>query len=181
MLTHFAEVATYGEYRPRTVENGSDDFGLLTTGNFTTEQIAQIGEWIRKNIRPSDQVYYRNSYGLNHSLEEDTGIHMGHNEFKDAMVLAGYYPINPEAVNWSYRISYLPEEMYNPNPFVHFLKMYYEHKDAPDILSRMLHDTTFPVFANYGIIKHYLQEQGAGDQTIKEFERCWGLYQDFLN
>ena len=182
MLKYMEE---YKELRPCTSENGGNDAGLLTTDNrFTDEEISQIGEWIRNNIRPSDRLYPVSSYGLKHKLEADTHIYMTNNEFKDAMFLAGYHPANPDALNWTWKISYLPEEIYNPNPFVNFLKMCdnYETFEYEDILHHITHDPDFPVFADHGIIRRYLENEcSANSVYLDVFEEGWAEYQEFLN
>ncbi len=45
------------------------------------------------------------SYGLKHILERDTGLYLTNNEFKDAMLMCGYKPTNPNDLNWCYCIS----------------------------------------------------------------------------
>lgn len=49
--------------------------------------------------------YDKTSYGLKHILEHDTGIYLTNNEFKDAMLICGYEPVNPQELNWTYCIS----------------------------------------------------------------------------
>ena len=49
--------------------------------------------------------YEKTSYGLKHILQRDTGLYLTNNEFKDAMLLCGYEPVNPDTINWNYCIS----------------------------------------------------------------------------
>lgn len=66
----------------------------------------RIRVWIRQNIVPRKNACHgHTSYGIKHLLERDTGIYMTNNQFKDAMLVAGYEPVNPRELNWEYRIS----------------------------------------------------------------------------
>lgn len=56
-------------------------------------------------IRIKTPNYDKSSYGLKHILEKDTGLYLTNNEFKDAMLMCGYEPINPNELNWYYQIS----------------------------------------------------------------------------
>ena len=38
-------------------------------------------------------------------FEKDTGLYLTNNEFKDAMLMCGYEPVNPNELNWNYCIS----------------------------------------------------------------------------
>ena len=42
---------------------------------------------------------------MKHLLERDTKIYMTNNQFKDAMLLCGYEPVDERLLNWNYRIS----------------------------------------------------------------------------
>ena len=89
--------------RPYTNENGFTD-GALITGR-EDAVVTAVDGWIRKNIRAGKKVLQgHTSYGMKHLLEHDTGVYLTNNEFKDAMLLAGYRPVNPNSLNWKYRI-----------------------------------------------------------------------------
>ena len=89
--------------RPYTNENGWEDGGLIT--DHGDEVKKSVDGWIGKNIRTAKKILRgRTSYGMKHILEHDTGIYLTNNEFKDAMLLAGYSPVNPGELNWRYRI-----------------------------------------------------------------------------
>ena len=80
--------------RPYTNENGWEDGGLIT--DHGDEVKKAVDGWIGKNIRTAKKILRgRTSYGMKHILEHDTGIYLTNNEFKDAMLLAGYSPVNP--------------------------------------------------------------------------------------
>ena len=87
--------------RPYTNENGWEDSGLITE----KDEMDEVLDWIRVNFLPAKNVLHgHTSYGLKHILQDDTGIYLTNNEFKDAMMLCGYEPSNPNELNWHYRI-----------------------------------------------------------------------------
>lgn len=91
--------------RPYTNENGSVDDALVTERH-SEEEIQIICEWIKSSlVRRKTPNYNRTSYGLKHILERDTGIYLTNNEFKDAMLMCDYEPVDPNKLNWSYCIS----------------------------------------------------------------------------
>lgn len=63
--------------------------------------------WIKKYLSPTKKTVLdtSSSYGLKHILQNDTGIYLTNNQFKDAMLLSGYYPANPNELNWHFCIS----------------------------------------------------------------------------
>ena len=82
--------------RPYTNENGFTD-GALITGR-EDAVVTAVDGWIRKNIRAGKKVLQgHTSYGMKHLLEHDTGVYLTNNEFKDAMLLAGYRAARSEA------------------------------------------------------------------------------------
>ncbi len=90
--------------RPYSIENGSIDDALIT--DHSQEQIDIICNWIQENIYPrKTPLNSHTSYGIKHLLEANTGIYLTNNEFKDAMLLCGYEPVNPNELNWTYCIS----------------------------------------------------------------------------
>lgn len=90
--------------KPYTIENGWVDDGLLS--GKTIEEQESVRTWIHKSIKPrKTPLMTRSSYGIKHILERDTGIYLTNNEFKDAMLLEGYHPTDPNSLNWHYCIS----------------------------------------------------------------------------
>ncbi len=90
--------------RPYSIENGYTDDGLITDRSKEEMDIAM--DWIAENILPrKTPLMERTSYGIKHILQRDTGLYLTNNEFKDAMLLSGYNPVDPDELNWSYRIS----------------------------------------------------------------------------
>lgn len=90
--------------RPYSNENGYDDRYLMD--DMPREERTEVLAWIRDNIRPRKTPNHRHSsYGMKHILESDTGIYLTNNQFKDAMMLCGYMPLDADELNWCYRIS----------------------------------------------------------------------------
>ena len=162
--------------RPFTNENGFIDEALITERG--DEDIAVVDGWIRKNIRTGKKVLHgHTSYGMKHLLEHDTGIYLTNNEFKDAMLLAGFQPVNPKELNWKYRIELTREINRNPSPFFRWAREF-EMDATPcgDFVRDMLHDFEFPVLAEYIIISRYLGRIGACSGAVEAFEELWREY-----
>lgn len=80
------------------------DEALLT--ELSKEEQMQVLDWIEENIIPRKTAYEGvSSYGLKHILTHDTDIYLTNNQFKHAMLLAGYEPVRPYMLNWHYCIS----------------------------------------------------------------------------
>ena len=81
-----------------------EDGALL--GDEPEEIRSAVLAWIREQLLPSSKVdEEHSSYGLKHILQEDTGIYLSNNAMKDAMMMAGYSPVDPSEANWHYRIA----------------------------------------------------------------------------
>lgn len=90
--------------RPYSIENGYIDSKLLE--NEPKEIRDCVIEWIHDYIWPRKTPLHNNtSYGIKHILQNDTGIYLTNNQFKDAMMICGFDPVDPNALNWVYRIS----------------------------------------------------------------------------
>lgn len=90
--------------KPYTNENGYVDDGLMA--HYQQDVVGTVMDWISENISPrKTPLTSHTSYGIKHLLERDTGIYLTNNEFKDAMLQAGYEPIDADALNWCHRIS----------------------------------------------------------------------------
>ena len=147
--------------RPYTNENGFTD-GALITGR-EDAVVTAVDGWIRKNIRAGKKLLQgHTSYGMKHLLEHDTGVYLTNNEFKDAMLLAGYRPVNPNSLNWKYRIELTREINDNPSPFFRWARNF-EADATPcgDFVRDMLRDFEFPVLAEHDVIARYLGRIGA--------------------
>lgn len=81
-----------------------DDTRLFT--DLSQEDQAKVIDWIKAGLVPrSTPAKQYTSYTLKHLLEADIRIYMTNNQFKDAMLVCGYEPVNPAQLNWTYRIS----------------------------------------------------------------------------
>ncbi len=90
--------------RPYTNENGSVDSELIT--DHSEKEIELVCEWIKENILPrKTPLLEQTSYGIKHILQSKTGVYLTNNAFKDAMLMCGYKPVNPNELNWCYCIS----------------------------------------------------------------------------
>ena len=81
-----------------------EDAALLTDEPKEIQEA--VMEWVKQQIKPGKKpLISYSSYGLKHILQGDTGIYLSNNAMKDAMLLAGFEPVDPEEGNWHYRIS----------------------------------------------------------------------------
>lgn len=162
--------------RPYTNENGFIDGALISDRE--DKVVAAVDGWIRKNVRTGKKILHgRTSYGMKHMLEHDTGIYLTNNEFKDAMLLAGFHPVNPKDLNWRYRICLTRDINDNPSPFFHWARKF-EMDATPcgDFVRDMLHDFDFPILAERNIIVRYLGRIGACSGAVEAFEELWREY-----
>jgi len=159
-------------------DNGEPDEALLT--DLSVDEVCAVGKWIQDNIRGSVNVCVRTSYSLKHKLEEDTRIYMTNNAFKDAMLLAGYYPEDPDELNWRWRISYIPEEDKNPNPFLKWVLLMYDgdwdNMPKSIFVKGLCNDEDFPPFAEHDIMRKYMESVNPDDGVIDAFEEYWKEY-----
>lgn len=162
--------------RPYSNENGSIDDGLITS--HPDNEINIVKQWIADNIMISEKILsYQSSYGLKHLLQHDTGIYLTNNEFKDAMLMAGYQPVNPNDLNWRYYIVLKRTINDNPSNFFKWAKQY-ESKNSPigDFVRDMLGDFDFPTQEDYDVIEDYLTRKNACAEAKKTFKQLWNRY-----
>ena len=91
--------------KPYTNENGWEDSRLITDA--LPERQEQVAEWIDEYISPAKKKNPNHtSYTLKHRfarwLRENEK--MSNNQFKDAMMTKGYMPVDPDELNWFYKI-----------------------------------------------------------------------------
>lgn len=79
----------------------------------------------RKSTNPN-----QTSYGLKHIFEEDFGVYMTNNQFKDAMLACGYFPENFNDLNWRYSIKTIESQGPAPEP------CRYLHKHLTEIITK---------------------------------------------
>ena len=164
--------------RPYSIENGCEDASLLT--DESDDVIATVTEWIRTNVRKSRKILHgRTSYGIKHILQHDTGVYLTNNQFKDAMLTAGFAPVDPNELNWRYRIILTREINCNPNPFFNWAGKNASDIAGPegDFVADMLRDFKFPVFADHDVLVRYLHRVNACSNAIEAFETLWSAYE----
>ena len=85
-----------------------DDSTLILVGAHATELVSVNSELVAIDLHTRSilgDLDHDLNIGIKHLLERDTGIYLTNNEFKDAMLQAGYEPVDPNELNWHYRIS----------------------------------------------------------------------------
>lgn len=163
--------------RPYTNENGYTDDGLITS--HSDKEVATVKKWIAENIMESNEILQgRTSYGLKHILEHDTGIYLTNNEFKDAMFMAGFKPVNPNEINWRYRIELKRFINNNPSAFFQWAKQFKDDlSPCGDFVKDMMSDFDFPTVAEHDAIENYLYQIGACRGAKDAFEKLWRAYE----
>lgn len=70
-------------------------------------QQKEVLKWINDNIisRKTPNHSYH-TYRLKHVLQWETGIYLTENQFKDAMLRSGYYPIDKYESSWVFTIGF---------------------------------------------------------------------------
>ena len=168
---------------PVTVEADSKIIDAALLYALPDEKIAQISEWIKKNIRAADRNRSGySSYGLKHELERDIGIYLTNNQFKHAMLLSGFVPNDPNALNWDFNIVLTRTIIENPNPLFNWLKQY-EDEDSMvgDFARDTIADRGFPTMADYKIIRRYLERCHVCDSYMHCFEESWQRWENSQN
>lgn len=80
------------------------DTALFTDLPVHQQQI--VISWIKGNlIKRKTPNYNYTSYSLKHWVQGIFHIYLTNNQFKDAMLMCGFYPTNEKALNWTYCIS----------------------------------------------------------------------------
>lgn len=95
------------------MEDNGPNSGLNSAADFDTmrtEKQETLLRWIRTHLFPDTNKHPMTSYGLKHLFEEAPGgFYITNGEFKGAALVAGFKPLDPTALNWSYRLrSYEP-------------------------------------------------------------------------
>lgn len=74
--------------------------------DLSDEEQKIVCTWIQEELCPrKTPLMGRTSYGLKHVLQGQTGIYLTNNQFKDAMLLCGYQPVDSCHLNWNYCLS----------------------------------------------------------------------------
>ena len=73
--------------------------------DLSAEQQAVLTSWIRDVLVPAERVYKPDSYIMKHDFErEPEGFYVTNGMFKGAMLKAGFAAVNPQEVNWQFRV-----------------------------------------------------------------------------
>lgn len=65
-----------------------------------------VARWITESLTAREApLPSHTSYTLKHILQFETGIYIPNDAFKEAMVLCGFFPVNQNDLNWTFRIS----------------------------------------------------------------------------
>lgn len=136
--------------------------------------------WIGEFIRPSKRFNHReSSYRLKHLFEAVVHNYISNDQFKGAMLNAGYAPYAPEERNWCFRIQKvnLQSEIVN---FYDWCVSEFSNQDSAggDLARGMRTDGLFPRVANKSVILNYLRRRGTYEAAIDTFYRVWERYQD---
>lgn len=89
-------------YYSRTTDNNPLDFTKLSDN----EKITLVN-WIVTVFKPIKTVNkWHSSYGLKHLFEHaPLGFYVKNGAFKGAMLIAGFEPVDPNELNWRFKIS----------------------------------------------------------------------------
>lgn len=89
-------------YYNRTTDNNPLDFTKLSDN----EKITLVN-WIVTVFKPIKTVNkWHSSYGLKHLFEHaPLGFYVKNGAFKGAMLIAGFEPVDPNELNWRFKIS----------------------------------------------------------------------------
>lgn len=65
-----------------------------------------VFRWIRANlIHRKSPNPHQTSYGIKHIIQRDLNIYLTNNQFKDAMVMCDFFPVDERDVYWKFFIS----------------------------------------------------------------------------
>ena len=78
------------------------DDALITDLSEKEQEAAEI--WIKSCVYPSSTKNNHTSYGIKHMLEEVTNCYVSNNQGKDLFLKHGYRPIDPDELNWEYKV-----------------------------------------------------------------------------
>jgi hypothetical protein len=95
---------------------GTSEEAVLSEANqpssyerLSSEDKATVQRWIEHELTPSDEVGPHASYSLKHILQRLEGLYVTNGQFKGAMLVAGYEPLDRCELNWQWRYACDPE------------------------------------------------------------------------
>ncbi len=168
------------EGRPCTKNNDNSFDNALAT-DLSPDELPKILSWIRENLTPSEDVCHdKGSYNLKHDLENDIGIYMTNNQFKDAMLLCGFKAYNTDDINWKFYIS--PESALfkknKPAMKDRFKKL---RMELADFAGKNISQAEFAKYFHIPVSTYQKWEQGAMEppeyiyQMIDDFTCYWDI------
>lgn len=136
---------------------------------------AALDAWITERFEPASRKWLRrSSYGLKHDFKRDTGIYIYNGAFKGAMLKAGYAVVDPEELNWFFKIrERIPDGFYS-----WCLKRYrYQQTPAGDFTREMRGDYRFPrKSTEKAELESYLYSRHACPEAMAAFQKVWRSY-----
>jgi len=103
----------------------------------TPEEQAALLEWIRLAIKPAKSVAPTTSYGIKHDFEVP-GFYITNGQLKGAMLAAGYAPVDPDELNWEFRIRPTGKRRDSKNGTIYHIEhLTPEERDDLDALLRV--------------------------------------------
>jgi hypothetical protein len=101
-------------YRAR----GTDEEHVLSGVNqpsgyatLTDDQQDEIQEWIARELRPAMAKGPENGLRLREICQYTGGFYVNNGQFKGAMLVGGYEPIDRTELNWSWRYEFADPEL----------------------------------------------------------------------
>ena len=92
----------------RPEERFSDDGYLFTElpEEKQKEALDILKTWFIKSTKTSRR---HTSYSMKHWLEDAIGLYVSNNQLKDAMLMLGFEPGDPDELNWYFKVKPTPE------------------------------------------------------------------------
>lgn len=148
--------------------------------NLPDDMKQDLSWWIRTFIQPAKRFNHLiSSYGLKHLFEAVVREYVTNDQFKGAMLKAGYSPYDPAKLNWYFKI-YKVSLHSDVVSFYDWCIAKYKGLDnaAGDLARDMSSDGCFPsTVAEKSVILNYLFRRGACEAAIDTFQRVWGCYE----
>ena len=77
---------------------------LATLNELSERDKKRVLDWITRNIQFSGNGDTISSYSLKHYMEYDIGLYTTNNQFKHAMHICGFTPVEYNELNWEYTV-----------------------------------------------------------------------------
>lgn len=177
--------------RPMTFEeSGEEDLKLMDDLSSGEQKV--IREWIQRNIWPSSTYdSHSTSYGIKHIMEDDTGVYVTNNQFKDAMLQCGFVPVDERELNWRYRIDrYSPaflngehrlswDGIRREGPFKEFMRSRIRYSGPiGNVAFYSVTDLCFPWDGTGAEMREYVLKDGARGRFLRAFDRAWKKFSE---